>query len=227
MALAGGIAAALVRRERTGEGALVDGSLLSTAMWSMSPGIVSSLLFGPALPLPPPSPRSQPTNPLVGVYRTKDGKFVNLVFLQSDRYWPEFCRGIERPELLHDPRFADAAGRAAHRDEFVATLDDIFAERTLDEWRDVLDRAEGVWAPVQTVAEVGHDRQAVANGYLRDVVAHDGTGFSLVACPVQFDETPPELTAAPELGQHTEEVLLDLGLSWDEITAHKQRGDII
>ena len=227
MALAGGIAAALVRRERTGEGAVVDGSSLNTAMWSMSPGIVSSLLFGPALPPPPPSPRSQPTNPLVGVYRTKDGKFVNLVFLQSDRYWPEFCRGIGRPELLDDSRFADAAGRAAHMEEFVAMLDEIFAERTLDEWRDVLDRAEGVWAPVQTVADVGHDRQAVANGYLREVTANDGTAFSLVVCPVQFDETPPELTGAPELGQHTEEVLLDLGLSWDEITAHKERGDII
>ena len=227
MALAGGIAAALVRRERTGEGAVVDGSLLNTAMWTMSPGIVSSLLFGPSLPPPPPSPRSQPTNPLVGVYRTKDNRFVNLVFLQSDRYWPDFCRNVGRPELLDDARFAEAAARAEHREEFVAVLDELFAERTLDEWRDVLDRADGVWAPVQTVADVGHDRQALANGYLRDVVTNDGTALTLVACPVQFDETPPALTGAPELGQHTEEVLLELGLTWDEITMHKERGDII
>ena len=227
MALAGGIAAALVRRERTGDGAVVDGSLLNTAMWSMSPGIVSSLLFGPNLPLPPPSPRSQPTNPLVGVYRTKDDRFVNLVFLQSDRYWPDFCRGIGRPELLDDARFADAPSRAANKEEFIALLDEIFAERTLDDWRDILDAAEGVWAPVQNVAEVGHDRQAVANGYVREVVANDGSSFSLVAAPVQFDETPPEITSAPELGQHTEEVLLELGLTWDEIVAHKERGDII
>ena len=80
---------------------------------------------------------------------------------------------------------------------------------------------------MQNVAEVGHDRQAVANGYVREVIANDGTPFSLVTAPVQFDETPPELTPAPELGQHTEEVLLELGLTWDEITAHKERGDII
>src|SRR5436190_8241923 len=162
MALAGGIAAALVRRERAGEGAIVDGSLLGTAMWSMSPGIVSSLLFGPERPLPPPSPRTQPVNPLVGVYRTKDDRFVNLVFLQSDRYWPDFCRGVGRPSLLDDLRFATAEARATHSEEFVALLDEIFAERTLDEWRDILDEAEGVWAPVQTVADVGHDRQAIA-----------------------------------------------------------------
>src|SRR5262249_52812734 len=146
MALAGGIAAALVRRARTGEGALVDGSLLGTAMWSMCPGIVSSLLFGPDLPLPPPPPRTQPVNPLVGSYRTADGRFVNLVFLQSDRYWPEFCEAIGRRELAEDARFVDAAARATHHEDCVAVLDGIFAERTLEEWRELLDSGEGVWA---------------------------------------------------------------------------------
>jgi crotonobetainyl-CoA:carnitine CoA-transferase CaiB-like acyl-CoA transferase len=91
----------------------------------------------------------------------------------------------------------------------------------------VLDGIEGVWAPVQTASDVARDRQAIANGYLRDVTTNSGHAFQLVANPVQFDETPPDLSPAPELGQHTEELLLDMGLTWDEISALKERGDII
>src|SRR5262249_49389649 len=126
-----------------------------------------------------------------------------------------------------DARFVDAAARATHHEDCVAVLDGIFAERTLEEWRELLDSGEGVWAPVQTVAEVGRDRQAIANGFLREVKSNDGATVTLVANPVQFDEEPPELRCAPELGQHTEEVLVELGLTWDEISEYKTRGDII
>jgi len=146
--------------------------------------------------------------------------------LQPDRYWPDLCRRLGRPDLLADPRFADGQARFAHRAECVRELDAIFATRTLAEWRSALADAEGVWAPMQTARELAHDPQAVANGYLPEVEGSDGTRFTLVASPVQFDETAPALRLAPDPGQHTEEVLLALGLSWEEIAAAKEAGAV-
>ena len=115
-----------------------------------------------------------------------------------------------------------------NRGECVDALDEIFATRSLDEWREKLDTMEGVWAPMQTPAEIHQDRQVLANGYLPPVKGHDGQEFRLAANPVQFDEASPELGPAPEHGQHTEEVLLDLlGMSWDELTDHKQSKSIL
>jgi len=128
--------------------------------------------------------------------------------------------------LLADPRFADGPARFAHRAECVCELDTIFATRTLAEWRAALADAEGVWAPMQTVRELADDPQAVANGYLPEVERGHGTRFTLVASPVQFDETAPALRPAPDLGQDTEEVLLALGLSWEEIAAAKEAGAV-
>jgi crotonobetainyl-CoA:carnitine CoA-transferase CaiB-like acyl-CoA transferase len=108
----------------------------------------------------------------------------------------------------------------------VAELDALFATGTLAEWRERLAKLEGPWEPMQTAAELHDDPQTIANGYLRLVDGGDKGRFALVADPVQFDETPLELAPAPELGQHTEEVLLELGLSWDEIATHKQAGAI-
>ena len=111
--LAGGIAAALFRRERQGVPSVVDASLLSCAMWALSPDIVSSKLFG--IPKLPRGDRHHPPNPLVGTYKTKDGRFINLTMLESDRYWPDLCQRIGRPELTDDPRFMTAAAAALPR----------------------------------------------------------------------------------------------------------------
>ena len=110
--------------------------------------------------------RAESPNPIVGVYRTQDGRFVMLMMLESDRYWADFCRHIERPELIDDPRFEDAAARYKNRRECVGVLDEVFAARPFAEWRDRLATLEGVWAPMQTVREVHDDPQSVANGYL-------------------------------------------------------------
>jgi len=223
MTVAGGVAAALFHRERTGEAAVVDVSLLGTAMWIMAPDIIATRLLGIDLPV---SDRTQPPNPIVNSYRTRDGRWLFLNMLQPDRYWPDLCRHLGRPDLIADPRFADGRARFEHRAECVRELDAIFAARTLAEWRGALADAEGVWAPMQSARELAEDPQAVANGYLPQVDRGVGTPFALVASPVQFDETAPALRPAPELGQHTEEVLLALGLSWDEIAAAKEAGAI-
>ncbi|HZQ85152.1 MAG TPA: CoA transferase, partial [Acidimicrobiales bacterium] len=97
----------------------------------------------------------------------------------------------------------------------------------LDEWKQVLDTLEGVWAPYQSPRELFDDPQVVANGYLPELETADGTKFQLVANPVQFDETPQDLRPAPEHGQHTEEVMLEIGLTWDDIAAHKESGALL
>jgi crotonobetainyl-CoA:carnitine CoA-transferase CaiB-like acyl-CoA transferase len=223
MALAGGIAAALFRRERSGEPSVVDVSLLGTAMWIMAPDIIATkLISGPM----PSFTRADSPNPIVNSYKTKDGRWLFLNMLQPDRFWPDLCRRLGRPELITDQRFATGMDRFMNRVECVRLLDEIFAQRTLDEWRSALADAEGVWAPMQTPIELYDDPQATANGYLRPVERADGSSFTLVANPLQFDETPPTLRPAPDLGQHTEEILLELGMTWEEMAKYKEAGAI-
>jgi crotonobetainyl-CoA:carnitine CoA-transferase CaiB-like acyl-CoA transferase len=224
MTLAGGIAAALFHRERTGEAQVVDVSLLGTAMWVMSPDIVASKLLGvPQLPI---GPRASRPNPVVNNYRTGDGRWLILVHLQADRYWPDLCRRIGRTDLATDPRFANMPARAKNAAACTAELDTVFATRTLEEWRRAFDDMEGPWAVMQTPRELHEDPQAVANGYLNEVDGGVRGRFALVANPVQFDEAQPSLRRGPEMGEHTDEVLGEIGITPDELMSHKVEGVI-
>ncbi|MBV9951835.1 MAG: CoA transferase [Acidimicrobiia bacterium] len=215
MSLAFGIAAALVRRGVTGEGSVVDVSLLASAMWTISSDVLSALQG-----MTPRAPEGRVVvNPLVGSYRTKDGRHIMLVFLESDRYWPAFCALIGRPDLAEDARFTDHVARGQHAQECAAALDEVFAQRTFEEWKALLGRIDAPWAPMQAVEELLDDPQVLANDYLGDVELDDGSSYRLPRVPVQFDERPPDLRRAPEHGEHTEAVLLDLGYSWDDIAA--------
>ena len=226
MTIAGGICAALFHRQRTGEALVVDTSLLATAMWATSGTILSAAMFGIDR-LPITGDRTQIFNPLVNVYRTSDGRFVSLMMLQGDRFWPELVTAIGHRELVEDPRFSTDKARADNRRECVRVLDEIFATRSYDEWRSVLQPIEGVWAPIETSGDLLADPQVSANGYLRDVHHKGGTTFQLVPSPIQFNETPPDLLAAPDHGEHTDEVLQELGLGMDEIIDLKIRGAIL
>ena len=226
MTIAGGIAAALFRRERTGEPSVLDISLLATAMWTLAPDITMAKALAALAGRTPKLDRRTSPNPIVNAFATRDGRWIMLIMLQSDRDWPDLCRHLGRPELIDDPRFRSAADRFEHRGECVDVLDAIFAERTLDEWKRALATTDGVWAPVQRPIELYDDPQVQANGYLSEVELADGSPCQLVANPVQFDESPPRLRAAPECGQDTEQVLLGLGLDWDEIAAYKKSGAI-
>ncbi|MGH7858985.1 MAG: CaiB/BaiF CoA transferase family protein [Candidatus Binatia bacterium] len=222
MTIAGGIAAALFHRERTGEAEVVDVSLLGTAMWVMSPDIVASkLLDQPQLPWLPRASRRTPT---VNYYRTKDDRWLILVHLQPDRYWVDFCRRLGRTDLAADPRYADIAARAKNAEACIAELDAAFVTKTLAEWRRAFDGMEGPWAPMQTPRELHDDLQVAANGYLREVDGGARGRFALVASPVQFGETSPPLRRGPEMGEHTDEVLLELGVPTEELLKHKTDG---
>ena len=162
--------------------------------------------------------RRNPFNALVNYFPTKDGRWVCLVFLQADRWWPDLCRHLDRPDLVDDPRFSTAACRNENVEECTRLLDQIFADRTLAEWRQVLGNLEGVWAPVLSPAEVGEDPQAIDNGYLPGVDKGDGRVYRGVASPARFDqESVGTLHGAPEHGENTDAILLELGFDWNEI----------
>jgi crotonobetainyl-CoA:carnitine CoA-transferase CaiB-like acyl-CoA transferase len=219
MALAFGIAAALLKRSRTGTGSVVDVSLLATAMWMLSSDVLAALGGGSPQGA---SGRGPLINPLVGAYRTKDGRHIQLVFLEADRYWADFCRLVSREDLLADPRFSDLATRRQHGAECMAALDEIFASRTFEEWKQLLAGFDAPWAPVQSMSEVLEDPQVQANGYVGDVAVDGETAYRLPAVPVQFDEEGPPLRRAPEHGENTEVIASELGYDWDEITKLKE-----
>jgi crotonobetainyl-CoA:carnitine CoA-transferase CaiB-like acyl-CoA transferase len=225
LTIAGGIAAALLRRERTGTPSIVDVSLLNMGMWALAPDITMAKVFE-NVEMPVFNRDSLP-NPLVGTYPTKDGRFIILVLLQADRYWPDLCAHLDRPDLLDDPRFKDGAARYEHREECIRVLRDVFRTRTYDEWCERLQTLQGVWAPLQTPLELHDEPQAIANGYFEPITASSGTEFTLPANPVQFDETPVAVRHAPDHGEHTDEVLLELGLTYDEIIEHKVTGAVL
>jgi crotonobetainyl-CoA:carnitine CoA-transferase CaiB-like acyl-CoA transferase len=222
MALAFGVAAALLKRSITGEGSVVDVSLLATAMWTLSSDVLSALEGGA-----PRAPEGRVmVNPLVATYRTKDDRHISLVFLESDRYWAPFCDAAGRPDLVDDERFADHPARGRNSKELAAVLDEVFAARTFGEWKEALGRIDAPWAPVQAVEELLDDPQVIANDYLGEVTVDDGESYRLPRVPVQFDERAPHLRRAPEHGEHTESVLLELGYGWDEIAALSADGTI-
>jgi crotonobetainyl-CoA:carnitine CoA-transferase CaiB-like acyl-CoA transferase len=222
MNIAFGIAAALLKRERTGQPAVVDVSLLGSALWVNSSSVVYSAAIGADFT----RQQRRNTNPIAGQYRTADGRWIGLTMLESDRWWPDLCRHIGRTDLLQDPRFADARARA---DNSVACHDELtrtFARAPLDDWRRRLATLRAPWEVVQDQLEVLDDPQARANGYVAEVDHPTGRRITVVRAPVQFDGAPPPLGIAPEPGAHTEEVLLELGHDWDEIGAWKERGAI-
>ena len=223
MSLAFGITTALFRRERSQEPSVVDASLLGTASWVLSSDVVYSanpdydphaLARGPA------------TNPLTATYRTQDNRFLALVLLQADRHWEAFCQHIGRAEWVDDPRYADAEARREHSAALTQELETLFASQELEAWKDQLASLDAPWAPQQSVRELRADPQTVENQYLVDVQAPGGETYQLVSNPCQFDESVPALSPAPECGAHTEEVLLELGLNWDEISALRSSGTL-
>jgi crotonobetainyl-CoA:carnitine CoA-transferase CaiB-like acyl-CoA transferase len=222
--LAGGISAALLARTKSGAGQMVTTSLLRVGVFVIGWDTSATLRLGlPATPMT----RTATPNPVIGCYRAGDGRWFWLLGLQGQRHWPDLLRAIERPEWLDDPRFATMRGRRENCPELVRLLDEIFATRPLAEWGEILDRAGMWWAPVQTTEEVVRDPQAIAAGAFVDVPQADGSTIRGVASPVDFSENRWQPRApVPECGQHTEEILLELGHDWDGIAALKERGAI-
>ncbi|WP_460071413.1 CaiB/BaiF CoA transferase family protein [Streptomyces sp. YKOK-I1] len=219
--LAGGIAAALLCRERTGEAPVVDVSLLGSGLWALGHSIGLSLHLDRPWEGVTPSAHGSPTNPLSGLYRTADDRWISFVMLQPARFWANVCHCLGRPDLADDPRFATPESIAAHTDDAVKILREVIATRTLTEWSEDLAALDGPWAPVQDTLQAAADAQARANGYIGQAGE-----LELVASPVQFDVEDTRLGPAPEFAAQTEEILSELGYDWDRILALKASGAV-
>jgi crotonobetainyl-CoA:carnitine CoA-transferase CaiB-like acyl-CoA transferase len=223
MCLAGGIAGGLFHRERTGEGIEIDVSLLGTAMWVLSPDIVAAQMYG--FTLPASGEMKVLPNPLVGNYQCADGRWLVLMMLQAERFWPHFAETIGRKDLLE--RWPTAEARQGARQEIADELKAHFAARPRAEWAAVLGASDCIWGPLQTPLELADDPQVQANGYLLESPTPDGSTVRVCANPVQFGGAPPAVArGAQDAGAQTEEVLLELGCTWDEIARWKDAGVI-
>ena len=221
--LAYGVLAALLARERTGVGQKVDASHLGSMMMLQGLSVSARLMMGFALPR---TPRSQAGNPLWNHYRCQDDQWLSLGMLQPDRYWADFCRALGRPEMSSDERFADIRSRSQNAEAAVALLDEAFATKPRDEWLKILRESEGdfIFTLVNSVNDLPDDPQVQANDYVIDFEHPQHGTIQMLGMPVGLSETPGRVRMpAPEFGQHSEEILLDLGYDWDAIADLRKR----
>jgi crotonobetainyl-CoA:carnitine CoA-transferase CaiB-like acyl-CoA transferase len=221
--LAGGIAAALYRRQRTDQGAVIDVSLVSSGVWAFAPAIIASQLYG--VDTVPRFSHLEQKNALVTAYMTRDKRQIYFAGVQTDKNFEEFAETVGRQQLRNDPRFVNGTARSANVRALIEELDAAFAERDLAEWQQRLEGCPTPWSVVQTAAEAANDPQVVANHYLVEVHG-EAVSYQLAASPAQFDGAAPTLTRAPDHGEHTEMVLMDLGVSWERLEALKGAGVI-
>lgn len=221
--LAYGILAALYERERTGLGQEVDMSLFGVGVFQVCGAVMAALIEKREYEGYRPRVRDYSLNPLVGTYLTKDERQFMLMCLEPDRYWPKVCRAIGREELINDPKFSSFEARAKNRMELFSILEETFKSKTLAEWKPLFIDIPS--SPVQKLTEVANDEQARANDFFVTLDHPVHGPIEVVAPPVKFSRTPASVRkAAPEHGQHTEEVLLEYGYTWEDITQFKEQG---
>jgi crotonobetainyl-CoA:carnitine CoA-transferase CaiB-like acyl-CoA transferase len=221
--LAGGIAAALVKSLRTGKGVKVDVSLLAGGVWQLGPDLAFTS-FAKREPGKMQIGRPVAT-PLVATHQTSDNRYVSLSMLQEERYWPRICRALGLDAWIEKPEYATAALRAPHAQVIHAEFGCRIAAQPLAHWKQRLSECECVFASYASPLEVLDDPQVEANGYLP---AHPTIpGARLPATPQQFDDRPVQIrSGAPSCGQHSDEVLREIGLGAEEIASLREAAAI-
>jgi crotonobetainyl-CoA:carnitine CoA-transferase CaiB-like acyl-CoA transferase len=227
MFIAGGISAALLHREKTGEGLEMDVSLLSAAAWSSGALISQVMETGIITRNGMPSSGGSLRNPFMGNFTTSDGGTINLCMVSPTGLIRDTFEKIGVPEAADDPRFADVLKLIENAGAASDILVKAFASKPFAYWREHLKSLKGQWAPIQSFADLLTDEQAVANDMIIEVEGADGgKPLRLVRGPVQFDGKPLETTRSPQASEHTELVLMELGLEWERIEDLKAKGAI-
>ena len=244
MSLAFGVTQALYVREKTGVGQEIDISLFHTGLYQngfdVSGALITGLDFADWREQPPQEMQDQAlmavaqimgfysakmNSPITGGYITKDSRTLVFVILQPDRYWVRFCNAVGRPDLAENPKYQTIEGRAEDVVELRQIFSEIFMSKTYDEWHPLL---EGIpYAPNQSLKEIINDPQAIASGCFVEYDHPTQGRIKQIANPVIMSKTPANVRMpAPEFGQHTEEVLLEYGFSWEDIARFKDDGAI-
>ena len=221
--LAAGILGALIARSRTGRGQRVDVSLLGGAIWAQASEITSFNLSGE---VPGRANRSHPLiNGAYGILKTSDGHIALVGVPPQHR--ATFAQAIGKPDLWDlDPRFAIPWLSPEAKQALLDILETIFVTKTTQEWCEIL-RPCTRFAPVRGYPEIVADPQTYENGYLLKADHPTYGPMTLVGTPIRMSDTPIEVAiVAPELGEHTEEILLELGYDWDQIAALRDSASI-
>jgi len=226
--IAGGISAALFHRARTGEAVELDVSLLSSGVWAVGMSLAIAIESGEA-PSPPQMPKSGGAkgNPFVGVFQTADNRFLNLTVLTPGPYLEDTWTHLGRPELMQDPRFNTVEALMENWVEGSVEVTRAVASQPMSYWLERFATLRGQWAPYQNLLEISQDPQVLANDMIVEVEAtNGGPPIKLAAAPVQFNHEPTTPERSPEASEHTEMVLLEMGIEWDRIEQLKAIGAV-
>ncbi len=222
--LAYGIMLALFHRERTGEGQMVHASLLGSLVTVASCCIDICLIAGQDMF----GGLRESENAVYNCYQTRDKRWIQVALVQDERTWLEFCEAIDIEHLIDDPRFNTAEARRDNNAALISVFDEVFFTRDQSEWIERLERYDFPWAPVKYFTELASDPQLLENDYIVSLDDPEVGEVKVAGVTVELSKTPGKIASkAPELGQHTEEILLELGYNWDDIAAMKEEGATI
>jgi len=227
MFIAGGISAALLHRERTGEALELDVSLLSTAWWAAGASVTQGMETGEVMRTPMPGAAGPMVNPFMGNYQASDGGTINLCIISPTGYIRDTFEHLGIPEAADDVRFSEVLPLIQNADAAGELIAKAIAGKPFDYWRQHLRTMRGQWAPFQSLIDLAYDEQAIANDMIAEVeLAAGGKPFRVVRGPVQFNHEPLVTTRAPQASEHTELVLMEIGMDWDRIEELKESGAI-
>lgn len=215
-----GIMVALFAREKLGVGQAVNTNLFNNGVWALAADTMAAQATRTVA-----APHYQKTcdNPLANYYKTKDNRWILLFHLQAAQYWDRVCQAVGLQNLINDPRFNSVETRKTNAVELIKIMDIVFSQKTLAEWKGILAKTELIYSPVQTPVEAVEDPQAKVNDFYTTFNHPVWGPVELLPAPQKLSETPGTYrTSPPEWGQHTEEVLQELGYNWNDINRLKE-----